>query len=155
MVQQSVVEGFLSEKTLALAGVSRSGKKFGNAVLKELSGKGYEVLVVHPEAKDIDGHQCYASVSELPDRVGGLVLVIPPSQTEKILNDVHEAGINKIWMQQGSSSPRAVKFCEENDISVVSGECILMFAQPQGLHKFHHWLWGMFGKLPKTHTHSN
>lgn len=152
MTQQSLVKAFLSEKTLALAGVSRSGKKFGNAVLKELTNKGYEVLVVHPEAQEMEGQSCYASLSELPDRVGGLVLVVPPPQTEKLVKEAHQAGIKTIWMQQGSSSSEAVKYCEENRIAVISGECILMFAHPQGFHKFHHWLWGLLGKLPKAHA---
>jgi len=152
MTQQSLVETFLSHKTLALAGVSRSGKKFGNTVLKELKSKGYEILVVHPEANEIDGQACYASLSELPDRVGGLVLVVPPAQTEKLVREAQMAGIHPIWMQQGSASSDAVNFCQENDMAVISGECILMFAQPQGLHKIHHWLWGIFGKRHKAHA---
>lgn len=150
MTQQSIVSAFLSEKTVALAGVSRSGKKFGNTVLKELTGKGYEVLIVHPEAQEIEGQSCYASLSDLPDSVNGLVLVVPPRQTEILVKEAHAAGIKTVWMQQGSSSPDAVKYCEENGIEVISGECILMFAHPHGLHKFHHWLWGVLGKLPKA-----
>ncbi|NQV50382.1 MAG: CoA-binding protein [Candidatus Marinimicrobia bacterium] len=152
MTQQSVVETFLSHKTLALAGVSRSGKKFGNAVLKALKIKGYEVLVVHPEVADIDGHACFPSLAELPDRVGGLILVVPPVQTEKLVREAHSVGILNIWMQQGSESKEAVIFCQDNDMAVISGECILMYAQPQGFHKFHHWLWGILGKRPKAHA---
>ena len=32
-------------------------------------------------------------------------------------------------MQQGPKSGDAIRFCEENDISVVAGECVLMFAE--------------------------
>ncbi len=152
MTQQSLVETFLSHKTLALAGVSRSGKKFGNAVLKELKSKGYEILVVHPEANEIDGQACYASLSELPDRVGGLIMVVPPFQTKKLVREAHSGGILNIWMQQGSESKAAVIFCQDNDMAVISGECILMYAQPKGFHKFHHWLWGFLGKGPQQHT---
>ncbi len=154
MTQQANVEAFLNSKTLALAGASSGGKKFGNAVLKELSNKGYKLLLVHPKADTIEGHECYPSLAQLPETVGGLVLVVPPAQTDKLVREAHAVGITKVWMQQGSASPEAVKYCEENGISVVSGECILMFAQPQGLHRFHHWLWGLLGKLPKTHNHS-
>lgn len=31
----------------------------------------------------------------------------------------------------------------------VHGECILMFADPKGIHRFHHWLRGLLGKLPE------
>ena len=149
MTTRSSVEQFLSEKTLALAGASRSGKKFGNTVVKELTKKGYELLLVHPEASEIEGLTCYSDLSELPDGVGGLVLIVPPEQTERITREAAAAGIRRIWMQQGSESPTAVEFCRENGIDVIHGECILMYAQPTGFHKFHRWIWGLFGKLPE------
>ncbi len=152
MVEQAAVESFLAEKKLALAGASRKGNKFGNAVFKELSSKGYELLLMHPEAESIDGVPCYSSLAELPTDVGGLINVVPAIQTEKLVREAHASGIRKVWMQQGSDSPAAIEYCKENDIEVIHGECILMFAQPQGLHKFHHWLLGLFGKLPKGHT---
>ncbi len=152
MVEQTAVESFLAEKKLALAGASRKANKFGNAVLKELSSKGYELLLIHPEAEEISGVSCYGSLAELPTDVGGLINVVPPAQTEKLVQEAHSAGIKKIWMQQGSDSPDAIQYCREHEMEVVHGECILMFAKPRGLHKFHHWLWGWIGKLPKGHA---
>lgn len=152
MVEQSTIESFLSEQKLALAGASRSGKKFGNAADKELRVKGYELFLIHPEAQEINGAICYATLAELSGKVGGLVTVVPPEQTEKLVRDAHAVGINKIWMQQGSESSDAIQFCQENDMKVVHGQCILMHSQPQGFHKFHHWLWGLLGKRPRQHN---
>lgn len=149
MTTRSSVDQFLAQKSLALAGASRSAKKFGNTILKELTKKGYHIDLVHPEAAEIDGHKCYASVEDLPGPVGGLVIVVPPEQTEKLVRQAVAAGIKNVWMQQGSESSEAAKFCQDNGINEVHGECILMFAQPTGFHKFHRWLWGLIGKLPK------
>jgi predicted CoA-binding protein len=148
MTTRSSVEQFLSQKTLALAGASRGGKKFGNAILKDLTAKGYELSLVHPEAGEIDGLKCYPSVTELPGQVGGLVVAVPADQTEKIVQEAVATGIRNIWMQQGSESSEAIRLCKENGVNEVHGECILMFAQPTGIHRFHRWLWGLFGKLP-------
>ncbi len=152
MVEQSTIESFLAERKLALAGVSRSGKKFGNAAYKELRQKGYEVFIVHPEAQEINGAPCHATLTALSGKVGGLVNVVPPEQTEKLVREAHAAGINKIWMQQGSESANAIQFCKENGMEVIHGQCILMHSQPQGFHKFHGWLWGLLGKRPKHHA---
>lgn len=148
MTTQASVEGFLAEKTLAIAGVSRSGKGFGNSVLKDLTGKGYEVLPVHPEAAEVGGIRCSPSLAELPKKAGGLVLVVPPDQTETLVRQAKDAGIRRVWMQQGAESAEAIQYCEENGLHAVHGECIMMFAQPTGIHRFHHWLNGVFGKLP-------
>ena len=148
MTTQASVEGFLAEETLAIAGVSRSGKSFGNSVLKDLTGKGYEMHPVHPEVDGVGGFRCYRSIADLPEEVGGLVLVVPPDQSEKLVRQAKDAGINRVWMQQGAESAEAIRYCEDNGIDAVHGECIMMFAKPTGVHRFHRWLNGVFGRLP-------
>lgn len=150
MTSRAAIEEFLSQKTLALVGASRKGKHFGNTVLKELRRKGWEVLTVHPEVRDIDETPCFRAVADLPPRVGGLVLVVPPEQTERLVAEAAAAGIRRVWMQRGAASPKAVAFCAEHGISVIHGECILMFAEPSGrLHRLHRGLRGLVGKLPQ------
>lgn len=149
-VKREVVDAFVAQKTLALAGASRSGKKFGNTVLKDLRAKGYTVYPVHPEAKEIDGVPCVPSIAALPEAVGGLIAVLPPERTGTIVREAHAAGIPRVWMQQGAQSDEAIAYCRDNGIDAVHGECILMFAGPvEGVHGFHRWLWKVFGKLPK------
>ncbi|MFO1078163.1 MAG: CoA-binding protein [Planctomycetota bacterium] len=148
-ISRRAVDEFLAQKTLALAGASRRGRKFGNAVLKELTKQGYEVLVVHPEAAEIDGAPCYRSLAALPKPVGGLVAVVPPSATAQLVAEAAEAGIPRIWMQQGAESPDAIRSCAEHGIDAVHGECILMFAEPAGfVHRAHRWIRKVCGKLP-------
>jgi predicted CoA-binding protein len=140
---------FLGQRSLAVAGASRSGKKMGNAILKALKEKGYKVFPIHPEAESLDGTQCYHSLESLPEKVGGIVLCLPPIQTEKVLTEVHAAGINRVWMQQGAESYAALRFCEKNGIKVVHNQCILMFIEPvESIHKIHRWIWKLLGKYP-------
>ena len=148
MTRREVVEDFLAQKELALVGASRSGRKFGNTLFRELAAKGHIVHLVHPEAKEIAGIPCVPTLGDLPGGVGGLVLVVAPGKVEALVCEAAEAGIQRIWMQQGSASPEAIRLCEEKGISLVHGECLLMFASPGGIHAFHRWLWGVLGKLP-------
>lgn len=149
MTTRASVDRFLAEEGLALVGASRSGKRFGNIAFTALTHKGYSVSLVHPTAAEIDGVTCYRSISELPESVGGLVVVVPPDQTEQVVNEAISHGIKNIWMQQGAESAEAVKACHEHGVNEVHGECILMFARPSGAHKVHRWIRGLFGKLPK------
>ncbi|HYK91886.1 MAG TPA: CoA-binding protein [Acidobacteriota bacterium] len=150
MSSKQQISDFLSQRKLALVGISRGGKKFGNALLKELNEKGYQVFPVHPQATTIDGHSCWHSLPELPEAVGGVIVVVPPSETENVVRDAAKAGIPRVWMQQGSESTPAIRYCEENGMQVVYGECILMFAEPAAFyHRIHRWLWRILGKLPR------
>jgi predicted CoA-binding protein len=153
MLRFEAIEEFLSQRELALVGASRTGRKFGNTLLKELRAKGYAVVPVHPEAAEIDGVACVPSLANLPKPVGGLILVVKPTQAAQLVREAAAMGIPRIWMQQGSSSPEALRLCEELGIEAIHGECLLMFAAPTGIHRFHRWLWGLLGKLPPEAAH--
>jgi predicted CoA-binding protein len=97
----------------------------------------------------IDSEKCYPNLSSIDEEFNGVLLVIPPEQSEKVVKEANDLGVKSIWFQQGSSSEEAVKFCMEEGMSVVSEECIMMFAEPvESFHKFHRWIWKVFGKLP-------
>ncbi len=150
MNTKSAVEGFLAERTLAVVGVSRDARKFGNVVYKDLKSKGYRVFAVNPNTTSIDGDPCYPDLASLPETPGGVVVVVPPSSSELVVRDAKAADVRRVWFQQGAESPEAVKFCEANGMSVVAGECIFMFTEPMAFfHKPHRWLWGVLGKLPR------
>jgi len=143
------VSDFVSQRRLALVGISRGGRKFGNAAFRELSAKGYTVLPVHPEAETLEGARCWPSLAALPERVDGVVVVVPPAEAAKVVEEAHAAGIPRVWLQQGAESPEAIRFCEEHGIRVVHHECIFMFAEPLGwFHGAHRALWRILGKLP-------
>lgn len=149
MTSKKIVEEFLTQKKFAVVGVSRKKTKFGNAIYRELKQKGYEVFPVNPNMNSFEGDICYPDLFSLPEKVDAIIINVPPVQTEKVVREAMEAGINKVWLQQGSQSEDAVKYCEENNIDCVSNECILMFAQPSVfIHRAHKFIWGVLGKLP-------
>jgi predicted CoA-binding protein len=148
-VTSELVRDFVSQKRLALAGASRSGKKFGSVILRELKGRGYEVVPVHPEATELEGLACSRSVAELAGRVDGLVVVTPPAETVKLVAAAADAGILRVWLQQGAGSDEAVKVARERGVFLVHGTCLLMFLPPvRGFHRFHRGIWKLLGKLP-------
>ena len=150
MTSKADVRDFLAQKSFAIVGVSRKGNKFGNAIYKELKAKGYKVFPVNPHTDKINDEPCFPDLASLPEQVDGAVIVVPPLETEKVVKDAAQAGIQRIWIQQGAVSEQAVRFCSENEVNVISGECILMFAEPAAFyHKIHRFVWRLLGKLPR------
>ncbi|MDO8551003.1 MAG: CoA-binding protein [Ignavibacteria bacterium] len=150
MTSKKIIENFLSEKNIAVVGVSGSGKKFGYTIYKELKSKGYNVYPVNPNAANIDGEKCYPSLLALQGKVKAAILVVPPSATKEVVKDAYSMGIKKIWMQQGSESEEAISYCKEVGIDVIHNECVLMFAEPAAFfHRAHRWISGVVGKLPR------
>lgn len=150
MTTRTAVDDFLAQRTFAIAGASRTEKKFGNAVLTSMRAKGYRMIPIHPEASMLGGVPCVPSLRELREPVDGLIIVVPPPETEKLVREAFDAGITRIWMQTGAESTDAIAFCTEHGISVIHGECILMFAEPaEFFHRAHRFVRKVTGKLPR------
>jgi uncharacterized protein len=150
MPSKQTIDDFLSQNSLAIVGVSRSGKGFGNTVLRELLANGFRVFPVHPEAQSVQGLACSPSLAALPEPVGGLVIVVPPKQTEIVVREAAAAGIRRVWIQPGAKSKEALQFCADSGISAISGECILMFlAKGPAIHRIHRGIRKLFGTLPR------
>lgn len=147
---RAAIDEFLAQRSLAVVGVSRSGKKFGNIVYRELKAKGYSLVPVHPEAQALEGDRCAPSLRSLPAPVTGVLVVVPPPQAEAVVQQAAEAGIRHIWLQPGADSPAAIRLAEPPGCAVVAGECILMFAEPTGFgHRAQRWIRRWFGGLPR------
>lgn len=143
------ITAFLNQKSLAIVGVSRSEKKFSNVIYRVLKSKGYQVFAVNPHASIIGGETCYTDIQSIPQKIGGIVIVVSPDQTDQIVKDAITVGIKNVWIQQGAESPVAIDLCKQSGVNVIQKQCILMYAEPNAIHKCHRFLWKLLGKLPK------
>jgi predicted CoA-binding protein len=62
------------------------------------------------------GDKCYPSLENLPVKPNVVDVVVPPKVTEHTVEICKKLGIMKVWMQPGSESEKAIKFCEKNNI---------------------------------------
>jgi predicted CoA-binding protein len=142
------IQDFIEGKRLAVVGVSRSGKKFGNTILTELKQRGYQALIVHPEAQEIGGEPCYPNLAALQGKVDGVVICLPPRQSGQAVREAVQAGVKKIWLQQGAESAEVLALARELGVEPISGKCILMYAQPvRSFHAWHRAFAKLFGQL--------
>ena len=147
----AAIDQFVAQPALALVGLSRSGKKFGNVACRELKAKGYRLYPIHPTAGTIGGVKCYKTFADLPERVDAVLVVVPPDAAIDVVREAAASGIHHVWLQQGADSPEVLSLCDALGLTVVFGECILMFTRPNGVHNVHRWLRSVFGRLPHTH----
>lgn len=138
-------EAFVAQKALAVVGVSRT-RGFGNRLYRHLKQKGYRVFPVNSQTDTVEGERCFRRLDDLPDKVGGVVTVVPPAQAKNVVEDCARLGIGHVWMQQGSESDAAIALCREKGISEVHGACLLMHTDGGFPHSLHRWLWRRLGK---------
>jgi predicted CoA-binding protein len=142
------IEEFIKCRSIAVVGLSRSGRKFGNSAFAELAKRGYEVFAVHPHADEIGGTKCVPHLGALRGSVEGVLVCIPPGKVLGVLTDASASGVRNVWLQQGAESPEAIALAEDLGLNLVSKKCILMYAPPvEGFHAWHRAVHRIFAKL--------
>lgn len=149
-----VIEDFLAQKRIAMAGISRDPANFSVKLFEELCRRGYDVVPVNPNMPEVQGRRCFARVQDIHPPVEGVLLMTSPEATETVVNDCAEAGIRRVWMYRaggrGSVSSKAIQFCRERGIQVVPGQCPFMFLpRAAGFHRFHGFIRKITGRYPK------
>ncbi len=146
------IEVFLTERRFAAIGVSRNPKDFTRMLVREFLSRGYDVVPVNPAAKEIEGRQCFATVTEISPPVSAALLLTSADASRAVVRECAAAGVTRIWMYRASGDgavhPDAVAFCEEHGIDVVPGECPFMFLPGTG---FGHRLHGFVKKIMKQY----
>jgi len=126
-MKMELINKFLEKINIfAVVGASRDPEKYGHQVYKDLKTAGYKVYPVNPNAKEILGDKCYPDLKNLPAKPDVVNIVVPPKVTEKTVKTCKMLGITKVWMQPGSESENAIKFCHENGIDVMHGACVMV-----------------------------
>jgi predicted CoA-binding protein len=127
VMDEKLIEDFLKKRNVfAVVGASRDHRKYGHQVYRDLRTAGYNVYPVNPNADEILGDRCYPSLESLPEMPQVVDLVVPPKVTDQVVKVCKKLGIRKVWMQPGSESETAIKFCKENNIEVVYGVCVMV-----------------------------
>ncbi len=132
---QSVKEAasaFLSNKRVAVTGVSRTPKDHGsNTVYKRLRERGYEVFAVNPNADEVEGDPSYQDLKSIPGGVQAVVIGTRPEIAEDTMRECADLDITQVWMHRGpgtgSVSNAATEYGRQHGITVIDGGCPLMF----------------------------
>ena len=127
------MEDFLDRKNkIAVIGVSNNHEKWGYKVYRSLKNSGFKVYPVNPKHEKIDSDRCYPDLRSIPEKIDEVITVVPPKITENVVKRCKELGIGKVWMQPGSESEDAIRFCEENGINVIHDACFVVDGLKKG-----------------------
>jgi len=114
---------------IAVVGASNDPSKFGNIIVKNLVGHGYDVLPVNPKETTIAGLPAYRSLAAVPKPVDIVDVVTPPAATRGILKDAAEAGCGLVWLQDGSFDDAVLADAAAAPFKTVHHACIMVVAR--------------------------
>jgi hypothetical protein len=151
---------FLSQETIAVAGVSSTRPLPANTIYRTLRSQGHRVYAISATSSSFDGEPCYPSIQALPTTPDGVVIVTRPAVTLELVQQCVAAGVTRVWMHDmrgsrpkiakssgeamSSVSAEAVRLCQANGITVIPGCCPLQFVGDIG-HKCMRWMFQVMG----------
>ncbi len=118
----------------ALVGATTNKEKYGYLVLKDLVGAGFNIVGVNPKYQEISGIKIYSSLKDVRQKPDVVIFVVPPEEGLKILDEVVEVGITKVWFQPGAESEKIRQKAKQLGIKIMAdGSCIMLARQSLGL----------------------
>ncbi|HTS66424.1 MAG TPA: CoA-binding protein [Candidatus Acidoferrales bacterium] len=155
MTPKHRIDDFLDQKRFAFVGLSRRPNDFSRALFREFIAKGWNPVPVNPEAVEIEGESCYAHVNDIQPPVDSALLMTSPQATALVAGECVSAGMKRVWFFRGPGSgplnQQAVDACEAAGVSVIAGECPLMFLpHPVWIHRVHAFVKKIRGTYPSA-----
>jgi len=149
-ITQQQINRFVAGKTIAIVGASRNEKSFSADVAKHLKELNFKLWFVNPNYEtDEPQNSKVQSIKKLPKDVKHLLVLTPATETESVVKQAIEQGMDNIWIQQKSETTAAIELAQNNKVNLIHHQCIFMFTKPTGIHKFHYTMKRVFGSLPK------
>jgi uncharacterized protein len=154
-----LVQIFLSQKSIAVVGVSDKRETGCNQNYKKFKANGYRVFAVNPHIATYDGSPCYPDLNSLPEIPDAVFIMTSPKVTEQVVQQCVNLGIRHVWMHclmgtkpglyanKTSVSQSAVEMCRANGITVIPGTCPNQFLEPDFVHGLMRRLWKTCGYL--------
>lgn len=123
---EALIREFTSLRVWAVVGASTNPDKFGHSIFCTLRSAGYRVYGVNPGGGEIEGQRLFADLAALPEAPQVVDIVVPPTVTEQVVKQCAELGLSRVWMQPGSESEAAIRFCRDRGIQVVHDACAMV-----------------------------
>lgn len=131
----TLVQDFLSQKRIAVVGVSNKRETGCNLAYRKFKEAGYSVSAVNPHITTFESDPCYPDLESIPEKPEAVFILTNPRVSEQIVQQCVDLGIRRVWMHclmgtrpglaanMTSVSQDAVRMCRNNGIKVIPGSC--------------------------------
>lgn len=100
-------------KTVAVIGASSNREKFGNKALRAFAKRGYNVIPINPNEKEVEGYRTYPSVLDVPGAIDLATVYVPPWAGVGVMDELAEKGVGQVWLNPGADGSEVLARARE------------------------------------------
>lgn len=112
-------------KTIAVVGLSSDPGRPSHGVASYMRGRGYKVIAVNPNEKEVFGDKAYASLADVPDKIDLVDVFRRSSEAGRAVDEAIAIGAKAVWLQDGVIDEAAARRAHEAGLLVVMDRCWL------------------------------
>ena len=110
-------------RTIAVVGASPDPSRTSHGVMRYLQGVGYRCIPVNPNADEVLGERCYASLADVPEPIDLVDVFRRAEYCADVAREAAAAGAPALWLQLGLRSTEARDVAENADMEYVEDAC--------------------------------
>ena len=119
-----VIQAALSERRIAIVGLSSNELRASNFVGYYMQRHNYDVIPVNPREQEILGNTCYSSLTEVPGDVDVVDVFRASDAVPAIAREALEIGEKYLWLQFGVISEEGIRIAEEGGLQLIVDRCL-------------------------------
>ena len=119
-----IVEKTIKLPNWAVVGASDNPDRYSYKIIEKLIERGFRVYPVSPKLEELMGLKAYSTISDIPDEVDVVDMVVNPRIGIKVMEEISKKDIRYVWLQPGAESTEIHQFAKEKGIEAIDA-CIL------------------------------
>lgn len=111
------------EEVWAVIGITDKTERFGYKIPKLLEEKNYKVYGVNPKLDELEGIKVYKNLSQVPEKIDVINMIVNPKFAKTYLEEAKELGIKNVFFQPGSYQEETIEYAKELGFNIVT-DCV-------------------------------
>lgn len=107
----------------AVIGITDKTERFGYKIPKLLEEKNYKVYGVNPKLDELEGIKVYKNLSQVPEKIDVINMIVNPKFVKTYLEEAKELGIKNVFFQPGSYQEETIEYAKELGFNIVT-DCV-------------------------------
>lgn len=119
------IKGILKQsRTVAVVGLSNNPERPSHIVAKYLKERGYRIIPVNPQVKQVLGEVSYPDLASIPHTVDVVDIFRQSKDVPPIVDQAIKIGAKVVWMQEGIINEEAAAKARKAGLAVVMDKCM-------------------------------
>ncbi|MEZ4651264.1 MAG: CoA-binding protein [Candidatus Eisenbacteria bacterium] len=93
------------ERRVIVLGASPKRARFSNKAVRCYRELGYEVVPVHPLAKEVEGLAVYPTIADVPGEAELLLSYVRPELAISAMEEAAKKGVRRVFLNPGADGP--------------------------------------------------